>query len=50
MMQSELSKILNLHKKWLNCKDDGERADLSGADLDFSYSDHLVRRAACHNR
>lgn len=38
MTQNELKKILELHKKWLNDDEDGERADLhdaylSGADL-----------------
>lgn len=33
MMQSELDKILKLHKKWLNNEDDGEHANLRGADL-----------------
>jgi len=32
----ELQNILELHKKWLNDDPEGERADLRGADLDFS--------------
>ena len=32
-----LEKVLELHKKWLNGEDEGERANLSGEDL--SYSD-----------
>ena len=31
--QEELNKILELHKKWLNNEDGGERADLRNADL-----------------
>lgn len=33
MTQAELNEILEKHKKWLNGEDGGERADLSGADL-----------------
>lgn len=33
MTQSELLEILEKHKKWLNGKPDGQRANLSGADL-----------------
>lgn len=33
MTQEELAKILELHKKWLNGEEGGERANLSGADL-----------------
>lgn len=33
MTQEELAKILELHKKWLNDEEGGERANLSGADL-----------------
>ena len=36
MMQSELDKILKLHKKWLNNEDDGEHANLRGADLRYA--------------
>lgn len=41
MTKEELALILDKHKKWLNDDPDGERADLSranlsGADLDFS--------------
>ena len=31
--KEELAKILELHKKWLNGEEGGERANLSGADL-----------------
>ena len=33
MTQNELNKILELHTKWLNDDEDGERADLHDADL-----------------
>ena len=33
MTQEELAKILELHKKWLNGEEGGERANLSGANL-----------------
>ena len=33
MTQSEINKILELHKAWLNGYENGEKADLSGADL-----------------
>ena len=33
MTQSELNEILEKHRKWVNGEDDGERADLRGADL-----------------
>ena len=33
MTQEELAKILELHKKWLNSEEGGERANLSSADL-----------------
>lgn len=36
MTQEELNVILDKHKKWLNSEDGGERADLRGADLDYS--------------
>ena len=36
MTQEELKEILDAHKKWLAGEEDGRRADLSGADLDFS--------------
>lgn len=36
MKQEELQKILEAHKKWINSKDDGVRANLRRADLDFS--------------
>lgn len=32
-MQEELSVILDKHKKWLNNKEGGEKADLRGANL-----------------
>ena len=33
MTQSELNEILEKHRKWVNGEDDGERADLRGANL-----------------
>lgn len=36
MKQEELQKILDAHKKWIKGEDGGVRADLRGADLDFS--------------
>lgn len=33
MEQNILNDILEKHKKWLDCEADGERADMSGADL-----------------
>lgn len=39
--QEELAKILEKHKKWIDGDPDGERADLSGANLsgaDIDYS------------
>ena len=41
MKQEELQEILDAHKKWINNEDGGvradlRRADLRGADLDFS--------------
>ena len=33
MTQEELQKILNKHKLWLDSKNGGKRANLSGADL-----------------
>lgn len=33
MKQEELQEILDAHKKWINGKDGGARADLSGANL-----------------
>lgn len=33
MKQSELNRILKLHKKWLNDEEDGVKADLTGANL-----------------
>jgi hypothetical protein len=33
MEQEELNRILELHEKWLNGEEDGERADLTGANL-----------------
>ena len=41
MTKEELALILDKHKKWLNDDPDGERADLSGANL----SDADLRRA-----
>ena len=37
MERNKLKKILELHKKWLNCAADGKRADLRGADLQDAY-------------
>ncbi len=36
MDREKLQKVLDAHKLWL-CGDDGERADLSGADLRYAY-------------
>lgn len=37
MEQAKLNKILDEHKKWLKtARKEGESADLSGADLDYS--------------
>ena len=36
MNQDELNKILELHKKWLNPEEGGERANLSGANLSWA--------------
>ena len=33
MTSEEIKKVLDLHKKWLNNEQGGERADLSGAEL-----------------
>ena len=33
MTRSEIKQVLELHKKWLNNEQGGERADLRGADL-----------------
>lgn len=33
MKQSELDKILKLHKKWINDEEDGVKADLTGVNL-----------------
>ena len=51
MKKDALKKIVEAHRKWMNNEADGERADLSGADLsyadlrgaDLSYAD--LRRA-----
>ena len=34
--EAELKTILEKHQKWLNGEPDGKRANLEGADLDFS--------------
>ena len=31
--EKSLKEILNLHEKWLNCEDGGEKADLSNTNL-----------------
>ena len=36
MTSEEIKKVLDLHQKWLNEEEGGVRANLSGADLDFS--------------
>lgn len=36
MTSEEIKQVLELYKKWLNNEQGGERADLRGADLDFS--------------
>ena len=33
MTSAEIKQVLELHQKWINRKEGGERADLSGADL-----------------
>ena len=38
--QEELAKILEKHKKWLDDDPDGERADLSGANLSGANIDY----------
>ena len=46
MTKDELIPILERHKKWLNKEDDGERADLSRADLlRADLSEANLRRA-----
>ena len=37
MRREELEKVLDKHLKWLRSEDDGERADLQGADLRDAY-------------
>lgn len=37
MKQEELQEILEAHKKWINGKDGGARANLRGADLRRAY-------------
>ena len=36
MTQTELNKVLELHKMWIDNKDGGVRADLKGADLRYA--------------
>ena len=36
MTSEEIKKVLDSHQKWINEEDGGERANLRGADLDFS--------------
>lgn len=36
MTQEELNVILDKHKRWLSGKEGGEKANLSGANLDYS--------------
>ena len=36
MTGEEIKKVLDSHQKWINEEDGGERANLRGADLDFS--------------
>lgn len=46
MTDADLNRILELHQKWLNNEDGGERADLRGADLcDADLCDANLRRA-----
>lgn len=46
MKQEKLNSVLELHRKWLNGEEDGERANLSGADLRRAdLSDANLRRA-----
>ena len=37
MTQTELNKVLELHKMWMNGKEGGVRADLSDADLSYAH-------------
>jgi hypothetical protein len=37
MTQEEIKKVIDDHKKWLDNKEDGKKADLSGADLREAY-------------
>ena len=43
MTKDELNAILEKHKKWLNYESDGERADLSGADLSGAANVNTVK-------
>lgn len=36
MKQEELNEVLRLHKLWLRGDESGKRADIRGADLDYS--------------
>ena len=40
MTQTELNKILEKHKKWLNKEEGGEKANLNGADLCYLFGSH----------
>ena len=46
MKANELKKILELHAKWLNGEEGGERADLSHADLSHADLSHADLREA----
>ena len=44
--EKSLKEILNLHEKWLNCEDGGEKANLSNADLSNADLKNLDLRYA----
>ena len=46
MKQSELDKILKLHKKWINDEEDGVKADLTGAILINTNLSNTVLKGA----
>ena len=46
MTQEELNVILEKHKKWLKNEEDGECADLHGADLRYANLTHTDLRNA----
>ena len=46
MTSAEIKKVLDLHKKWLNGEDGGEKADLRGADLSVADLSGAALRGA----